>query len=97
MTGLGHKMAIAISILGEIVTWAIVLRALVSWFPMSPNNFFIRMLDTITEPVVAPIRNLMQRLIKRPMMVDFSPLIAMIVVGNIIVPALQTFVLKLFM
>lgn len=97
MTGLGPKLAIAINILGEIITWAIVLRALVSWFPMSQDNFFIRMLDTITEPVVAPIRSLTQRLIKRPMMVDFSPLIAMIIVGNIIVPALQTFVLKLFM
>lgn len=96
MTGIETKIVLAIGILGEVITWAIVLRALVSWFPISPSNPVVRILDAITEPVIAPFRALMQKLIKRPMMVDFSPLIAMIVVGNIIIPALQIFVLKLF-
>ncbi len=96
MTGIESKIVLAIGILGEVITWAIVLRALVSWFPLSPTNPLIRMLDAITEPIVAPFRMLLQKLIKRPMMVDFSPLIALIVVGRIIIPALQMFVLNLF-
>ena len=92
---MGPKIYIAIEILSEIITWAIIIRALVSWFPISQNGFFVRMLDAITEPVVSPVRNLMGKLIKRPMMIDFSPIIAMVVV-DLIAGALQSFCLNLF-
>lgn len=92
---MGVTISIAIGILSEVITWAIIIRALVSWFPVSQNNFFVRMLDAITEPVVAPVRNLMGRLIRVPMMIDFSPLIAMILV-DVIAGALQSFCLNLF-
>lgn len=93
--GLGQKIAMALSILGDVITWAIVIRAVVSWFPISRDSIIIRVLDTITEPVIAPVRNLMNKLIKRPMMVDFSPIVAMIAVDLIII-ALQKFCLNLF-
>ena len=92
---MGVTISIAIGILSEVITWAIIIRALVSWFPVSQNNFFVRMLDAVTEPVVAPVRNLMGRLIRVPMMIDFSPLIAMILV-DVIAGALQSFCLNLF-
>ena len=92
---MGVKIAIAISILGEIITWAIIIRALVSWLPISQNSFIIRMLDAVTEPVVSPVRNIVGRIIKRPMMIDFSPLIAMVLV-DIIAGALQIFCINLF-
>lgn len=93
--GLGQKIAMALSVLGDVITWAIVIRAVVSWFPISRDSIIIRVLDTITEPVIAPVRNLMNKLIKRPMMVDFSPIVAMIAVDLIII-ALQKFCLNLF-
>lgn len=92
---MGVKIAIAISILGEIISWAIIIRALVSWLPISQNSFIIRMLDAVTEPVVSPVRNIVGRIIKRPMMIDFSPLIAMVLV-DIIAGALQSFCINLF-
>ena len=92
---MGVTISVAIAILSEIITWAIIIRSLVSWLPISQDNFFVRMLDVITEPVVAPVRNIMNRLIKTPMMIDFSPIIAMIIV-DVIAGALQSFCLNLF-
>lgn len=92
---MGATLSIAIEILCEIISWAIIIRALVSWFPISESNFFIRMLDAITEPVVSPVRTLMSRLIRTPMMIDFSPLIAMVLV-DLIGGVLQSFCLNLF-
>ena len=92
---MGVKIAIAISILGEIITWAIIIRALVSWLPISQNSFIIRMLDAVTEPVVSPVRNIVGRIIKSPMMIGFSPFIAMVLV-DIIAGALQSLCINLF-
>lgn len=92
---MGVTLSIAIEILSEVITWAIIIRALVSWFPVSQTNFLVRMLDAITEPVVSPVRNLMSRLIRTPMMIDFSPIIAMILV-DVVAGVLQRFCLNLF-
>ena len=93
---LGMKIAIAVGILGEIITWAILIRALVSWLPISQGNFILRILDAVTEPVISPVRALMNKIIKRPVMIDFSPVIAMILV-EIIVGVLQRISLNLFL
>ena len=92
---MGVMLSIAIGILSEIISWAIIIRALISWLPISQDSFIIRALDVITEPVVSPVRNLMGRLIKTPMMMVFSPVIAMILV-DVIGGALQSFCLNLF-
>lgn len=38
-----------------------VLRAILSWFPMDEENVFIHFIHTVTEPMVAPIRSLMSK------------------------------------
>ena len=40
---------------------AIVIRALMSWFPMSRNNPFARIVYQVTEPLLEPVRRLMPR------------------------------------
>lgn len=50
-------------------------RSLVSWFPISRTNEFVRLLETITEPLLSPVRRLMPRNI----MIDFSGMIVIIV------------------
>ena len=37
-------------------------RSLMSWFPVSQGNQFARMLFQVTEPILDPIRQLMNRL-----------------------------------
>ncbi len=68
---------------------AILIRALLSWFQMDPANPFIQALSAVTDPIIDPIR----RVVPRIMMIDFSPMIAMIILSVISVP-LQKFLIE---
>lgn len=62
-------------ILVNILNIAIFGRALISWFPLSPDNPLVRILTEITEPVLAPLR----RVIPRVGMIDITPMVAIII------------------
>lgn len=73
-----------------ILTWAIIIRALVTWFPISPDNPIIRILDEITEPIMAPLR----RVVPRMGMIDITPIVALLLLqllDQILVSGLQSF------
>ncbi len=73
--------------MAQALTLAIVLRALISWFPLDPRNPVVTFLHDITEPILAPIRQVVPRL----GMLDLSPLVAIIliqVVANLAIRAL---------
>lgn len=61
-------------ILVRILIFAIVGRALLSWFPMNPNNPLVRVLTEITDPILEPLR----RVIPRLGMIDLTPMIAIV-------------------
>ena len=63
-----------ISVVCEVLTWAIVLRAILSWFSLRPTNRLAIILYRITEPILSPLR----RIIPRIGMLDFTPLVAII-------------------
>jgi YggT family protein len=60
----------------QILWIAILIRVLLSWFPIDPYNPIVRVLFEITEPVLAPFR----RVIPRIGMFDLSPLAALLVI-----------------
>ena len=62
-----------IRLLCEVLTFAIFIRVVLSWFVTRPNMLTI-ILDKITEPILAPLR----RIIPRAGMFDFTPLVAII-------------------
>jgi len=62
-----------IKILCEVLTFAIFIRVILSWFVTQPNTLTL-ILDKITEPILAPLR----RIIPRAGMFDFTPMIAII-------------------
>jgi len=62
-----------IRLLCEVLTFAIFIRVILSWFVTRPNTLTI-ILDKITEPILAPLR----RIIPRAGMFDFTPLVAII-------------------
>jgi len=62
-----------IRILCQVLTLAIFIRVILSWFMTSPNMLTF-ILDKITEPVLAPLR----RIIPRTGMFDFTPMVAII-------------------
>jgi len=62
-----------IKILCQVLSLAIFIRVILSWFMTSPNTLTF-ILDKITEPVLAPLR----RIIPRAGMFDFTPMVAII-------------------
>jgi YggT family protein len=60
------------------VLWlAILVRVILSWFPVDPHNPIIRLVWDVTEPILAPFR----RVIPRIGMFDLSPLAAFLVIS----------------
>jgi YggT family protein len=63
--------------LGTILTGAIIVRILFTWFSMGNSGGpIVRLLDDITEPILAPFR----RVIPPLGMLDISPIIAILLI-----------------
>ena len=63
-----------IKLLCQVLTFAIIFRAIMSWFSPRPTNILAVILYRVTEPLLAPLR----RIIPRVGMLDFTPLVAII-------------------
>lgn len=63
-----------IQLICQVFTLAILIRIVVSWVSTGPN-MLTKMLDQITEPMLAPLR----RIIPRVGTIDFTPLVAVII------------------
>jgi YggT family protein len=72
----------AIDIVIAVIEYSILARVIISWLPISRENAIIRLLYQITEPILAPIRAIIQKsAIGKNMMFDFSPIIAFLILG----------------
>ncbi|MCC6418449.1 MAG: YggT family protein [Gemmataceae bacterium] len=72
----------------QVLTWAVVARSLLSWFPIDQSSPLYQILFRVTEPIIEPIR----RVMPNTGMMDLSPMAAIIVliimsqmVGNLTV------------
>ena len=80
-----------VKLLSTVLYIALLGRVLLSWFHVGPSSPFypvIAILYQVTEPILAPIR----RLLPRFGMMDFSPIVAFILLGvvrNIVISALS--------
>lgn len=74
-----------VSTLIYILNFAIIIRALMSWFNPSPDNPIVRFVIEITEPVLAPLR----RIVPRIGMIDITPIVAILLM-NVILQVLET-------
>lgn len=63
-----------IYLLSTLFIVAIIARSLLSWFHLDPRSPLIQALNSITEPILDPIRRIMPRLGS----IDFSPLVAIL-------------------
>jgi YggT family protein len=66
-----------LGLLLQILWIAILVRVLLSWFPIDQSNPIVRIVWEITEPVLAPFR----RVIPRIGMFDLSPIAAFLVIS----------------
>lgn len=58
-----------------VLTIAILIRSLMSWFPVSPQNPFYQVIYGITDPIIRPL----QRVVPRLGRIDITPMVAMII------------------
>ena len=65
-----------IRVLCDVLTILIFIRVIVSWYAPRPTNILVRILHRLTEPVLAPLR----RIIPRVGRLDFTPLVAIILI-----------------
>jgi YggT family protein len=63
-----------VDILCLVIIWAIIIRAVLSWFNLRPENPLLRILNGITEPILSPLR----RIVPRIGMIDITPMVAII-------------------
>jgi len=57
------------------LTWAIIARSLLSWFPIDQGSALYQLLFRVTEPIINPLRRVMPTM----GMMDLSPMAAIIV------------------
>ena len=60
----------------ELYSFIVLARVLISWVQIDPYNPIVRLLYQVTEPLLAPIR----RLLPQTGMMDFSPIVAFVVI-----------------
>jgi YggT family protein len=65
-----------IQTLFEIYTFILLARVFITWFQVDSYNPIVRVLYQLTEPLLSPIR----RWLPQTGMVDFSPIVAFIVI-----------------
>ncbi len=68
-------VATFIEILCEVLTIAIFIRAIMSWFPSSPDNRFVIILYQVTDPIMNPLRRLIPPIGGT---IDITPIIAIV-------------------
>ena len=64
----------------SVIEKAILIRAILSWF-VDPYSRIMQILYAVTEPFVAPVRALIMRFFGEMPMIDFSPLISMVLIS----------------
>ena len=55
---------------------------ILSWIPIRTSNQFLELIHTLTEPILGPIRAMINRSIfgGKGSMLDFSPLVALLII-----------------
>jgi YggT family protein len=54
--------------------WSIIVRSLITWFPVDQSSPLVQMLHRVTDPIIEPIR----RIMPNTGMIDLSPMMAIV-------------------
>jgi YggT family protein len=76
-----HIIMSAVNYLLWIIAMLIVVDSIMSWIPGAAGSRFGEMISTLVTPVIAPIRRIFMRFeFARSSPVDFSPMVALIII-----------------
>lgn len=84
-------LVLLVSVIGNVVSLLIIARSIMSFFPVDRSNFAVKMVFDLTEPILAPIRSLLPQ----TGMLDFSPMVAILLV-ILLEPLLTSLIRALF-
>lgn len=71
------SLAQVLDLILNVLSWMIIIRALLTWVSPDPRNPIVQMLDAVTEPILWPIRRLLPFSLKFGF--DISPIIAIMI------------------
>lgn len=71
------SLAMLFSMIFKILYFFLVVRIILSWFPVDPFNPVVSTLNQVTDPLLAPFRKLPLQM----GMVDFSPILAFLTIA----------------
>ena len=74
----------------NIYIWVVIAAAVISWVTPNPYNPVVRLLRRLTEPVLAPLRQLLPPW--KTFGLDFSPMIVILLIQWVAKPLLWTLV-----
>ena len=75
---LSYEVFRLIMLVLDIYTWVIIAAAVISWITPNPYNPVVRLLRRLTEPLLAPIRQLLPPW--KTFGLDFSPMIVILLI-----------------
>jgi YggT family protein len=81
-----------INVVAQLISLLILARAILSWVQVDREQPIVKFIFDVTEPILAPVRNLLPQ----AGMMDFSPLVVLLLLQILIVPILTTIVRSLF-
>lgn len=66
----------------SLIELAIFLRAIMSWF-VDPFSRIMQIIGAVTEPFIAPVRALLSKFVGEMPMIDFSPMLAWLLISAV--------------
>ena len=87
---LPYEVIRLIMVLLDVYTWIIIAAAVISWVTPNPYNPVVRLLRRLTEPVLAPIRQILPPW--KTFGLDFSPMIVILLIQWVVPVLLRTLV-----
>lgn len=84
-----YTVSMALFQLGRIINFLILARIIMSWVNPNPSSPIASLLYSVTEPILGPIRSLIYNVFKYQGMLDFSPIVAILLINWLIIPFLR--------
>ena len=82
MAGIQGILLQALNLFFDLLEKLIFVRIILSWLPIGYNNPIMQLLYTLTEPILGPVRNMVDKSpIGGGMGLDFSPIFALILMS----------------
>jgi YggT family protein len=85
-------LATTVSYFFEFLNVMILIRVFLSWFSYNPDNKFIVLIFQLTDPILEPVKKLTTKLGLNTGMIDFSPIISLLLLYYVVKPFLLTLI-----